>query len=487
MFWARKMMASRVLANLLRNPEVGPPVSARLHPAQLFTIAFGTIAGIAWVFLAGPWLRAAGPLGTVIGLTLGGVLMLPVVWCYARLAERYPGAGGELLYVGHTLGTWPGMLAGWLLALAYIALVAFHLVTVTWLVDVCLERVGALTGGPVIFSEYAGFGISAALFSGVVIANCRGVAMASRLQDVVVAMLAVATLAFAANAFRLGQASYLVPHFGAGNAPAYHGVLRVIATAPFLYGGFGTAVQAVSDVRSGRPCPLLRILGCAVMGAALFYAIIVLSVACVLPREALLDYPLPALDAFSAGFHSPLATVVVGCVALIALCTSWNGVFLGAWKIIAALADRRFLPRFLGQNNRPRGVPYGAVFFVTAASIALASRGRIGLLGIVTSVAFMIAIIFLLMAGGTLRSLLKRDQPSLRDAPKLGIALAAVGVAIAVVVLAGANLRESPTSVSDTWVLVLCGVAFVLQGLLRRRLIVGIVDTAEHSQNPHRS
>jgi basic amino acid/polyamine antiporter, APA family len=461
--------------------------SAQLHPAQLFTIAFGTIAGIAWVFLAGPWLRTAGPLGTVIGLTLGGALMLPVVWCYALLADRYPGAGGELLYVGHTLGTWPGMLAGWLLALAYIALVAFHLVTVTWLVDVCLERVSVLTGHPAIFSQYAGFAVSAALFCGVVLANCRGVATASRLQDVVVVALALATLAFAANAFRIGRAGYMVPYFGGGNGPAYQGVLRVIATAPFLYGGFGTAVQAVSDLRSDRPCPTLRILGCAVMGAALFYAIIVLSVACVLPREDLLKYPLPALDAFSAGFHSPLATIVVGCVALIALSTSWNGVFLGAWKIVAALADRHFLPRFLGRNEQRENLPYGAVLFVTATSIALAGRGRVGLLGIVTSVAFMIAVIFLLMTSGTLRSLInKGHRPPYRDAWKLGVAVAAVGVAVAVVVLAGANLRESPTSVSDIWVLALCGIAFVLQGLLRRRLVVGFADTTGHSQSPHR-
>ena len=39
------------------------PVGRTLRPIELFTLAFGTIAGIAWLFLTGPWLRAAGPLG----------------------------------------------------------------------------------------------------------------------------------------------------------------------------------------------------------------------------------------------------------------------------------------------------------------------------------------------------------------------------------------------------------------------------------------
>ena len=64
---------------------------------QFFTLAFGSIIGVAWVVVLGTWLDIAGPLGAVLGFALGGALMLLIGLCYAELMTTLPAAGGEVV------------------------------------------------------------------------------------------------------------------------------------------------------------------------------------------------------------------------------------------------------------------------------------------------------------------------------------------------------------------------------------------------------
>jgi amino acid transporter len=447
------------------------PVGRTLRPIELFTLAFGTIAGIAWLFLTGPWLRVAGPLGATLGLMAGAILMIPIVWCYARASELYPGGGGELLYVGHTLGRWLGLLAGWLLALAYIALVAFHVVTVSWLAEICLARSAEMGATP---APSAAFGslVSLGIFAVIVYGNLKGAASASRLQDVIVIALALATLGLAANAMRFGQAHYLSPYFGSSSSVS-SGILQVVATAPFLYGGFNTAIQAAHEVNPHRSARVMLTLGSAILAAAVFYSAILLSIACVLPREQLLNYDMPALDAFQSSIRSPLATLIVSLVALVALCTSWNGVLLGAWKLVAALCQVRLFPGMASSHERFRF--RFAVALVVVVSLLLSLRGRLGLLGIVAVVALIIALVFCMMSVGILRALVTRSVPRrLGGKGPLGIACLAVAISMGSVALSIANLLHTPTSRSDVLLLGSGAVLFALLAIGRRRQILDL-------------
>jgi basic amino acid/polyamine antiporter, APA family len=457
-----------------RSPDRPKDFSTSVQPLQLFTIAFGTVVGITWIFLSGPWLRAAGSLGSVLALMLGGISMLPIAWCYARLAEAYPGTGGELLYVGRTLGVWPGLMAGWLLAFSYITLVAFHLVTVAWMVDISLDHLplGRLHQLPLL--RAAGIGVSALAFAAIIATNLRGLRAASRAQDWVVTVLLVATLGFAANSLRLGRFTYLHPYLVTVPGRPFAGVLSVLAMAPFLFGGFGTAVQAISASPGTRPRSVFAALGAAVIAAAVFYSVIVLSIAAALPRAQLLGYAMPALDAFSRAFHSPLATVSVCVLALVALCTSWNGVFLAGWRLVRALGHAELLPEWFAPRSESANAERRPIVIVSALSVVLAVQGRSGLLGIVNSVAFMIALIFLLMAAGTLRHLLRLGVPAtVSRTLRLGLAAIATLVALAVMLLAGYNLAASASSSSDLLAVIACVLAFVVLAMARRSRVTG--------------
>ena len=51
------------------------------------------------------------------------VLLLAVAWCFAHLARRYPGSGSSYTFVGATLGSRAGLVAGWITLGAYLSFI----------------------------------------------------------------------------------------------------------------------------------------------------------------------------------------------------------------------------------------------------------------------------------------------------------------------------------------------------------------------------
>ena len=436
--------------------------AAHLGPVQLFTIAFGTIAGIAWVFLTGPWLAAAGSIGTVLALALGALAMLPIVAVYAALARRIPGSGGEILYAGTALGGGAAFMAGWLLAACYITLVAFILITVAWLVDVCLESVGRQFGIGVPYAHEAGIAVSATALVVVVMANFRGVRSAARLQDVIIALKLIAVTGLAVLAFAFGSTTHLSPAFGESPLASVRGIVSVLVTAPFLYAGFNTAVQAVAEVDGRRLHLVRRAFFAAIACAALFYGMIVLSVAVSMPRGQLLSEELPALGGFAAALRSPLAAAVVAVVALLALASSWNAVTLAGCRVLVELSRRGHLPAWVHTTNAPERTPVGALAIVVICAVALSALGRDAVGLTVGTVSFFMALVFTLACVSLWRLPADQDAPRERQVAALGALIAAGLVALALVVM----LSEDGASIQLLLVLGWLVIGHVLQ---RRR------------------
>src|SRR5262249_18526873 len=103
---------------------VAAPESSRLKRElgsfQFFTLAFGPVVGVGWAVVLGDWLRQAGPLGAILGLASGGVVILLIGLCYAEVATMLPVSGGEVAFAYEAFGQRACFLTGWLLAFTYI-------------------------------------------------------------------------------------------------------------------------------------------------------------------------------------------------------------------------------------------------------------------------------------------------------------------------------------------------------------------------------
>ena len=80
-------------------------LTRNLSPLSAWAFSIGTSIG--WgslVVTSNHYLAQAGPLGSAIGMALGGLIMAVISENYAYLMNVYPSAGGAYTYASETLG-----------------------------------------------------------------------------------------------------------------------------------------------------------------------------------------------------------------------------------------------------------------------------------------------------------------------------------------------------------------------------------------------
>ena len=89
-----------------------------------WALAFGCSVGWGSFVMPGTtFLPIAGPIGTAIGLGLGGLVMLILAVNFNYLMNRYPDEGGIYTYTKKAFGYDHGFLSAWFLIITYIAII----------------------------------------------------------------------------------------------------------------------------------------------------------------------------------------------------------------------------------------------------------------------------------------------------------------------------------------------------------------------------
>ena len=271
-----------------------------LRAFQLFNLAFGVAVGIGWIMVMGAWLEAAGPLGSLTAFAATGAVMLTVAYSYAAVAIESPVAGGEFVYATRAFGARVGMWVGWFLALAYVVVIAFEMVSLPWVIRELVPGLPPAPSGSWAFDP-VGLMIGSTALLGVILFNLKGAATATRLQDTLVLVKVVLSLLLLVAGLIFGEVRNLTPLWGeqaAGSAAP--GILAVLAMAPFFYSGFGVISQAVGEVRKPETIRRLPwVMAMIIVGTALFYILIILASAMAAPRALTLGASLPASAAFA--------------------------------------------------------------------------------------------------------------------------------------------------------------------------------------------
>ena len=89
-----------------------------------WALAFGCSVGWgAFVMPGGTFLPIAGPVGSALGLCIGGAVMLILAVNYGYLMNRFPDSGGTYSYTKTAFGYDHGFLSAWFLILTYVAII----------------------------------------------------------------------------------------------------------------------------------------------------------------------------------------------------------------------------------------------------------------------------------------------------------------------------------------------------------------------------
>lgn len=419
----------------------GSGIAHRVGSIQLLGLAIGAILGAGWIVGVGEWIGQAGPLGTVIGFLGGAVVLCLVAACYADLESRFPATGGEVVYAAKIFGERTAYFTGWFLAIIYISVCAFSTISIGWLVEAIFPS--AL--GPVLYSAFGlpihllGLlaGLTAlALVTGI---NHRGIQATTRVQDLLLVAILLGTAVFVAAAIYGAHVDYALPLFAdAGRSPG-GGVLRVFITAPFWFSGFAVVAQALGEAGAlVRPRRLFVIFAAPISVACLFYCLIVIATALVLPRSELLQSSLPAAAAFGRAFNSARVGQCVLVTGLVALLVALNSVFYAATRVIYSLGKSGLIPAVFGREGPLARCSTAAASFVAGTSALGTALGRGAVVPLVDASSIALAAIYLMVCFGTLRARIRDTERTPHETSFKKLAMPILACLVTALLLASA-------------------------------------------------
>ena len=359
--------------------NAGPQGLGRyLSPLSAWALSFGCAVGWGVFIMPGTtFLPVAGPLGTLLGLAIGAVLMLLVGMNYHFLIRRFYG-------YDH------GYLCAWFLILTYVA--------IAWANATALALIGRhLLGGIFCFGfqyhvagydVYAGeilLSVVALLVVGAILVCSKR--LAARIQTVFALALAAGMV--------VGVTAVIMYHKGglASFAPAFakpenipFQVFSIVALAPWAFVGFESISNSAEEFNFRRS-RTIWIMAAAVIVAAAAYFSLSLAAAAIRPPafSSWRDYAaalgklegLENLPAFYA-VKSALGTtgIVLACVAAFAaIVTGMVGIIIAASRLLCAMAHDGIMPRRLAEIDE-RGNPRKAIVAIVAISCLAPLVGR---------------------------------------------------------------------------------------------------------------
>jgi len=460
--------------------------------SQYFTMAFGTIVGVGWVIYLGYWLSPAGPMGAVLGFALGAAMVMLIALCYAETASIFPVSGGEMAYTYEMYGLRVSYFTGWMLALAYISVVAWEAISLAML----LETLFPVLHGPELYTVggqpvYVGSIVIGMIgMVGFTALHYLGVRWGAQVQNVLTGLFILASLAFIVAGLGWGDTANLQPLFkktAAGEtASVIPGILAVLMTAPYFLAGFDTIPQVLEEKNEDTSLTSVGwMMALAVGMAGLFYALVILSASMAMPWEKLLELEeLPAAAAFRATFESPLVADVVLAAAVLGLLTSWNAIFMAASRLVFALSRARMIPPTFKTVHPTFRSPANAVLFVGFIGAFGVPLGQGGLTPVLNMGVICWALVFFLVSIGTLRMRFRRpglERPFRVPGGKMVMGLGIVGAAFFVFL----SVRDPYVGADGfpmEWGLLLVWIALGAVFWYGARDVRGEVDEAERRQ-----
>jgi amino acid transporter len=366
-----------------------------ISATQYFAVGFGSIVGVAWIIIMGDAVANAGAVGTAIALLVGALGVLLVAFCYAEMAARLPGAGGEIVYAQALGGSGTAYLTGWTLALVYTAACAFQAISIGQLLGLLFPGIE----GPVAYNilghdvRLGNLLIGAGLAISLAALAMRGVRGAAVVQEWVTYLRIAMMVGFLAIAIVYADPANLQPLVpGETSALKFAAILSMLGSAPFWYAGFNAAVTTAEECSTSM-ATAGRALIFAILGSALFYILLVLSVGALVPVATLKRLPLPAAQAFEIAMGTPMVAKIVLVTAILGSISAWNALLLAGSRVYFALGRAQLSPAPLAHLN-PRGAPSLAILAVTAATLLALPLGRGFILPIVNIISACFGIIY---------------------------------------------------------------------------------------------
>jgi amino acid transporter len=368
----------------------GAKLRSYVTPLTAWALAFGCAVGWGAFMMPGnTFLPTAGPVGTVLGIVIGGIIMVIIGINYHYMINVYPDAGGAFAYTKKEFGYDHGFLCAWFLILTYVAIIWANATALPLLFRKLMGGIFqfgfhyTLAGFDIWFGEVM-LAVASIVLAALI---CFRNHMAKWIQIVMAIVLIGGVLVCFAGTWRMHQGGMasIQPSFAPDKTPA-SGVLTIVFLAPWAFVGF-ESISHSSEEFSFSPKKSGAIMIGAVVAAIVAYALMALNAVAVLPQEygSWPEYVAAAgdLDGLKSAptfYSTHQAMGSAGSVLLAVTCiggivTGLIGNFIASSRLLFAMAEDGIAPRKLAETSRG-GIPRNAILVIMAVSVIIPFFGR---------------------------------------------------------------------------------------------------------------
>lgn len=344
---------------------------------EVISIAIGSIIGTGAFLLPGDlFLSKIGFFNTVLGITLGALLVLIIEKNYSLLIKKFPKSGGEYIFVKNTIGKKNAFVCGWLLVLSYFTIIPLNATAVPVVIDTIFPdflKVGYLysLNGDVYLGDILVSIISLLIF---LYFNIKGIRFASMVQNIMVLFLVGTVLFFAGILMYINGLEHhvLISHLSFGLD--IKNILKVLAVAPFLFIGFDCIPQITEELNFDmKKISFLAAFSIALGG--FLYICLTFITAYGLTREELLTLNVNWAAGYSVEyFLHRTGLLFLGGAFFMAIVAGINGFYMSSSRLVLAMAEEGDLPKFFAKEKN--GNPYNALIVICILSCLASFLGR---------------------------------------------------------------------------------------------------------------
>ena len=367
--------------------ENRPNLQKVLKPHWVWAIALGSSIGWGAFVQPANWLEMAGPLGVMIGFTIGACLMMIIAVSYGFLIKEFPVSGGEFAYTFIGLGRTHAFIAGWFLTLGYICIVALNASALSLMIKFVyptfVERLPLyeIANWNVYVPEILIAIVSLSIFA---YYNIKGMQFTGRLQFIfcVVMIVSILALTFLVGFSPVTEFDNLKPFFSPQQV-TLASILSIVAIAPWAYVGFDNVPQVAEEFNfSSKKAFGLIIM--ALLASALLYNLMIYITAMAQPWLNLVE------QQYEWGTAVAVQSVLgnFGIVLLVsALCmgifTGLNGFIISASRLLYSMSRAKILPRAFSILHPKFNTPYISILITVGIAMISPWFGREVLLWVV--------------------------------------------------------------------------------------------------------
>ncbi len=368
----------------------GRTLRRSISPLAAWALAFGSSVGWGSFVMPGTtFLPLAGPLGAVIGLLAGAIVMLIIGVNYAYLTNRYPKCGGAVSYVTQAFGYDHGFLCAWFLLLTYTAIAwanatALPIIARNLLGSTFQFGPSYTVAGFSIYLGEVGLAIASLVICGFICQSNRRAAPAQSIMAV--GLIAGIIICFVAVKLKNPVTLIELDASSGLNVRSTMGALNIIALAPWAYVGF-ESISHTSEEFTFSTKKTSPIIMAALVAAGAAYALLVIIASSTQPNgfANLSEYltgmgeldgvgGLPTFFAASNAMGN-IGTIILGVAAFCAIGTGLIGNYVAASRLLYFVAEEGFLPSWFARLNE-HDVPGNAVTFIMCISLFIPFFGR---------------------------------------------------------------------------------------------------------------